>query len=261
MTDINKENAAPESPFMDDHGDAVAEGGIHLGSAQMNTTPDSVVLETVLPRPEKAIVFFIGGAADEETYYFYGPTHLIQYAKIYLDGKGKTLKGKGLYESFDRSYSEIFYASDIKKEIIANIPAKTTPVYIIGHSLGAWNGAHLSRTLADAGYNIAMLVTLDPVGEGLLVTMGSAIFFNPQPNPKAKLWINVHATPKYPDPSDGIANFGGRWVIKSGPDINVDIDANHGNTIALFLAKVSDGYTVADIVGMSMDAWTSTGDS
>lgn len=48
-----------------------------------------------------------------------------------------------------------------------------TPIYIVDHSLGAWNGMHLAQRTRDWDYRVEMLVTLDAVDEGLLVRLGS----------------------------------------------------------------------------------------
>ncbi|MCC6076693.1 hypothetical protein ACFPTX_03070 [Pseudomonas sp. GCM10022188] len=52
---------------------------------------------------------------------------------------------------------------------------KTTSIYMVGHSLGAWSGAHLSQRFSEWGNRVQMLVTLGPVGSGLLVRLGSRI--------------------------------------------------------------------------------------
>jgi pimeloyl-ACP methyl ester carboxylesterase len=242
--------------MVDIHASSAADGDIHIGSGQTNTTPGSVVRIMVPSLTEKVTVIFIGGAGDERPYYFAGPYHNIAEAKKYLDAREVALHKQRRYESLDLGYYEVHSRSDIQANVMDVIPSKTAPVYIIGHSLGGWNGAHLSRALADAGYNVVVLVTLDPVGGGSLVKLGSAIFFHPEPEPRAKVWINVHATPRHPDPSDSVANFGERWVIKSGPNVNVDADVNHENAKALFTTMLANGMTVADIVDSSIRSWT-----
>lgn len=67
----------------------------------------------------------------------------------------------------------------------------------------------------EKGYKVKALVTLDPVGEGMMVWLGSDIYLS-KPTPKAEFWINVRADAKKPDSSDGVADFGERW-IPQGP--------------------------------------------
>ncbi|GLQ91559.1 hypothetical protein GCM10007901_05090 [Dyella acidisoli] len=201
---------------------------------------------------QKVIAFFIGGAGDKESYYGAGPYHNIEVPKTILDNWEGGLKSKDLYISYDLGYYQIHNDSDIKKFVIDVIPTKSNPVYIVGHSLGGWNGAHLSRKLVDAGYNVQMLVTLDPVGKGFLVELFSAIPFHPETTPKAKFWINVHATPATSDSSDDVADFGVRWVIPSGPDINVDSNTHHADAGGLFNTTAGDGKSVAGMMYMSI---------
>jgi hypothetical protein len=236
---------------------ALASGDIHIGSATTNTTKGSVVQLTVPSLTEAATVFFIGGAGDKTSYYFSGPNYNIRHALRYFDPRVNDLFERKLYVSSWLGYYEVHSKSDIKKNVMDLIPSKMAPIYIVGHSLGAWNGAHVSRVLKDAGYNVVMLVTLDPVGGGAMVTLGSAIFRSPEPNPNAKVWINVRGAPKHPDPSDSVANFGDRWIIKSGPNVNVDVDVNHADAEAMFKTKLANGMTVPDILENSIRSWTS----
>ncbi len=235
---------------------AVASGDIHIGSGTTNTTPGSVVQVTVPSLTEAATVFFIGGAGDKTSYYFSGPNHNVVDAEKILDKRIKDLLEKRLYNPVYLGYYEVHSKSDIKKYVTDVIPSKTAPVYIVGHSLGGWNGAHLSRLLTDAGYNVVMLVTLDPVGGGTLVALGSAIWFHPEPKPNAKVWINIHGAPKRPDQTDAVANFGDRWVIKSGPNVNLDVDVNHADAGAMFATRLANGMTVPDIMESSIRSWT-----
>jgi pimeloyl-ACP methyl ester carboxylesterase len=235
---------------------AVASGDIHIGSGTTDTAKGSVVKVKIPSLTERATVLFIGGAGDKKSYYFNGPFHNIVPAREHLDGREEDLKERKLYRSEYLGYYEIHSDSDIKKNVLPLIPSKTAPVYIVGHSLGGWNGAHLSRALVDAGYNVVVLVTLDPVGGGKLVEIGSSISFSPQEEPKAKVWINVRATPVQTDITDHIATFGERWVIKSGPNVNVDAKVHHGDSRDLFTTKLANGMTVADILHSSIRSWT-----
>ncbi len=197
-------------------------------------------------------IFYIGGAGDKKKYIggpakLMGPFRNVLDAKTHVDKRVSDLRDLRLVEDFWRGYYEIYGDDDIKKYILPFIRSKTTPVFIIGHSLGGWNGAHLSRTLANAGYKVEMLVTIDPVGEGALVKTGSDIYPK-KPEVSAKTWINIRANPKKPNGSDWIAEFGERWIIKNGPTINCDLDVNHADAGIMFNRKISGDKTAADLV-------------
>lgn len=188
---------------------------------------------------DKAIAFFLGGAADKESYYFQGPFKNIQEAQTEFENLlYKNSNATKYYSSYYLDYSDAF--DNINNEITSNIFDKTIPIFIIGHSLGGWNGAHLSQILTDKGYKIKTLVTLDPVGEGFLVYTGSNIYMT-KPKPKADFWINLKAVPSKPDQSDSVAEFGERWNVKIGPNINNEADLNHYNAKKMFTIKLTSG--------------------
>ncbi len=197
------------------------------------------------------VMFYIGGAGDKKKY-FPGPSALMGPFKNVLDAKThvekrivaeRTLK---LVTDYWLGYYEIYGADDIKTNVLAHIPNKTTPIFIIGHSLGGWNGAHLSRTLGNAGYNVEMLVTIDPVGEGAMVQ--NSDIYTKKPEVSAKYWLNIRAAPKNENGSDFIAEFGERWTVKEGPNLNVSLDVNHADAGIMFNRKVSGEKTAADLV-------------
>lgn len=123
----------------------------------------------------------------------------------------------------------------------------TTPVYIIGHSLGGWNGAHLSKVLADKGYRIPVLVTLDPVGEGQIV-WGISNIYQKEPAPKAEYWVNVRADAKDWNFSDLVADFGEQWDMKRGPNMNGRVDVNHADAWAIYIADLGAGMSARDVL-------------
>ena len=200
---------------------------------------------------KKAIVFFIGGAGDKESYYFSGPFGNVLDAKEKFDLRADDLGTKGLYISHYLGYSEVKGSGDIKKYALDFIPSKAAAIYIVGHSLGGWNGAHLSKILSEKGYNVAMLVTLDPVGEGAFVWLGSNIYYG-KPEPKAKFWINIRATPTKPDQSDSVADFGEQWIVAAGPNENYTINTNHALANTMFVSPLINGKSAADLVYASI---------
>jgi hypothetical protein len=211
----------------------------HTLTPTNDQSPKEVAIEN-----GRAVAFFIGGAGDKESYYFSGPYRNITYARDPFDQRMISSGKKELYKSYYLGYDEA-KGSEVKTLIIANIPNKATPVYIVGHSLGGWNGAHLSNVLSEQGYTVEMLITLDPVGEGALVWLGSDIYYG-KPTPSSTTWINVRAKPMKPNASDAVANFGEQWEVKSGPQINSQMDVSHENAKAMFFNPVKDRVSAAD---------------
>jgi pimeloyl-ACP methyl ester carboxylesterase len=195
----------------------------------------------------KAIVLFIGGAGDKESYYFSGPYRNIQRAWLDFNKRAESLQDEGKYKSEWLGYNEVRGKSDIQRHVLSLIPYKSCPIYIIGHSLGGWNGAHLTRIMSEWGYRVPMLITLDPVGEGALVWVGSDIY-RERPEPIAEDWINVRAMPTQRDPSDGVADFGEKWLISCGPSLNANVDTNHADAKGLFVAPISGAKSASDLL-------------
>ncbi|RMQ41649.1 hypothetical protein ALQ04_00538 [Pseudomonas cichorii] len=212
------------------------------------TPINDAVVTTVPVAEKKAVVFFIGGAADQESYYFQRANRNVDDARILLQKKidsSETLKPK--YEGISKSYNTAKGSGDIQTHFIDKIPSKSCPVYIVGHSLGGWNGAHLSKILSEAGYTIKFLVTLDPVGQGFLVWLGSDIYLS-EPSPVAEIWINILANSSEPDSSDSVADFGERWIINSGPTINKTADIQHYAAGRMFKEPVLCEKSACDLI-------------
>lgn len=118
----------------------------------------------------RAVVFFIGGAGDKEAYYLVaGPFKNIVDAQRSLDLRPEDLLDYFEYVPVYLGYNEVRGKEKISQNVLKEIPSKQTRIYIVGHSLGGWNGAHLSAILSSLGYVVEMLITLDPVGEGVMV--------------------------------------------------------------------------------------------
>lgn len=196
---------------------------------------------------EKADIIFIGGAGDQEPYYGIGPTGIISYAEAELDIESTKVGISYLINSSRIGYNQAHGEENIRK--LENKLSKSNLIYIIGHSLGAWNAAHLATILTNKGYAVKMLVTLDPVGTGIIVGGISGIYWKPETMPKAEKWINIRAeSDKFFDMSDIIANLGGQWDIESGPMINETVNTTHANTIAIFKTPLSTGFSALDYV-------------
>ncbi len=182
---------------------------------------------------QPVIVFYIGGAGDKDEFYGTGPYGNVLEIKDKCDESFKALYNHKLYFSEYLGYNEACGEDDVKANVIDKIPNLHTPVYIIGHSLGGWNSAHLSAILSDKGYTVGMLITLDPVGSGL-VQLVSNIYLS-TPVPKAKFWINIRAEAKDTDVSDVIANAGGQWTVKKGANLNYIAPIHHANAYKMFV--------------------------
>jgi len=200
-----------------------------------------------------AVVFFIGGAADRESYYFQGPNDNVDEAKKILDADFEMQKQAGAYASYHVGYSDVRGGRDIRKYVLSKIVSKAMPVYLVGHSLGGWNGAHLSQILSDKGYKVKALITLDPVGEGSIVWVGSDIYMN-KPTPQAEFWINVRANAESPDASDRVAEFGERW-IPQGANISVVANIHHANAGRMFTVMMPQGFSPYDYLRLSIQEY------
>ncbi|WP_165668243.1 alpha/beta hydrolase [Metapseudomonas otitidis] len=136
-------NAAPKEP---------------QSATERTLTPASdQTVKQVPVEVKKAVVFFIGGAADKESYYFQGPNNNVADAQILLDAHFQLERQSGTYESHHLGYSDVRGSWDIDSDVKSKIASKAMPVYLIGHSLGGWNGAHLAEILTDDGYNVEVL--------------------------------------------------------------------------------------------------------
>ena len=162
---------------------------------------------------KKVIAFFIGGAGDKKSYAGSGPTNLI-LDEVMTPFKliAPTFDYKAVY----LGYNEVYGNAAISKNVISEIPnIEGTDIYIIGHSLGGWNAAHLITILQKLKYKVETLITLDPVGTKVGVTVISDIYYD-YPNPQCRIWLNTFTDPKTYDTDDLIADVGGQWSPKDG---------------------------------------------
>ena len=188
-----------------------------------------------------AHVFFIGGAADQESYYLIGPLrHINQARQKFLRSLYKEFGATNNIFVHTYGYNRIYKDEDIEANVISKLQQNDL-IYIIGHSLGGWNSAHLSRKLVDRGFRVKILITLDPVGEGTLVWLGSNIYRQPECEPKAEFWINIRAEIKRLTISDIVARAGQQWTIEQGPDLNEVIYTAHCNALHLYRQPLSTG--------------------
>lgn len=210
--------------------------------------------EKVSVNNKKAIIFFIGGAGDKESFYGAGPYGNI--AEVHVEfAKRVNLELTSLKQRiiFDRNisylgYNEVYGSVGIQKNIINVIKNKGVNfIYIVGHSLGAWNGAHLTTELKKAGYSVEMLITLDPVGEGVIVSNFSDIAYS-KPVVSAKTWINIRCDPDTKNKGDYIADFGEQWKPVKGFTYNVITKFNHANALGIMRTVVIKRQTAMDLL-------------
>ncbi|MBK5378588.1 alpha/beta hydrolase [Pseudomonas sp. TH43] len=197
---------------------------------------------------KKVVVFFIGGAGDKEQYYVSQPPHgNVTTAQVQLPKKLSDVQ-MAKVDSVYLSYKDVRGKKDIDKYVVRHLAGdKSIHISIVGHSLGGWNGAHLSTILKEQGYTVKSLVTLDPVGGGLGVWLISDIYAT-TPKPCTEFWINILAAPAKPNQSDDIADDGERWKMSAGPDVNVSVNANHESAGAMFRAKVLGEKSACDLI-------------
>lgn len=227
--------------------------------AYIGRIPNAEVFVEMEPvRTQKyVVIFFIGGAGDKKSYYGFGPTRIVEGVSNYFDGiithendlKNLNFK-ESFYKSFYLGYNEVKGNEDIENYVLSKIPDKeNTAVYIIGHSLGGWNGAHLSQILTDNGYYVDLLITLDPVGTTLGVALISDIYWEP-PKPKSKYWINISTDPKNYEIDDKIADAGGQWQLskKDNAQINHISKHSHREALAIFKEDISSNTSASDML-------------
>lgn len=192
----------------------------------------------------KTMVLFIGGAGDKRPYLGSGPNYNIRYAKNPFD---KLIGASKSYASLYLGFYEAYPEADIESVIEPQI-SKNELIYIVGHSLGGWNAAHLSQILTDKGYMVEMLITLDPVGSDLIVNSTSEIYFR-TPSPKSKFWINIFVDPKDYSFPDFIADMGVQWIPKNPvPDISHITQESHHNADFIFTDKTANGKSASDLL-------------
>ncbi len=184
---------------------------------------------------KKVVVLFIGGAGDKEKYLGREATKIVQRDVQWKFSNSIKIRELGeLYKTLYLGYNEIKSIDDIENNVIRIIPNKrNTAIYVVGHSFGGWNGAHLSRILTDKGYNVDMLITLDPVGTRRGVKLISGLYWE-TPYHKANYWININSVPDDHQRDDFIAILGGQWKPIKGMQINYTSNYHHRQAGLMF---------------------------
>lgn len=125
-------------------------------------------------------------------------------------------------------------------------------IYIIGHSLGGWNSVHLSSVLASRGFQVKLLVTLDPVSGSLGLNKLADIYTTQPKDVGAKEWINVFSDAESYGVDDFIADVGSQWGLKDmrnfrTPDIYITSRHSHGQAFQMLTERYK-GKTIWDII-------------
>lgn len=183
---------------------------------------------------KKTVAFFIGGAGDKEKYGGVGPTNIVE-REVYKPFS--SISPLNDYIGFYLGYNYVYDDGKngrIKSNVLSNIRSKeNTEIYIIGHSLGGWNGAHLFDILQKKGYKVKVLITLDPVGTKVAVSLASDIYWD-SPKPKCDFWFNVSTDPDELRQDDYVADIGGQWNPGDAPLVNVSTKFHHGEAGNMF---------------------------
>jgi len=193
------------------------------------------------------VIFFIGGAGDQESYYGTGPNNNIDYVRKITIDDATQLNILKRCPSWPLSYNAFISDEDLEKNVLSRIPNCSTAIYIVGHSLGGgWNGAHLSSVLTDKGFKVKKLMTLDPVGEGKIV-YGISNIYRREPKPKADYCLNIRAAAVDWNVSDLVADFGEQWEVTQGPNVMGRVDVNHADADRMFLQILPGGKSARQI--------------
>ncbi|WP_155419395.1 hypothetical protein [Chromobacterium subtsugae] len=231
-------------------------------------------------KPPKIVIFFVGGAGDKRQFLGSGPNHNIVDVQKYFESNFKKEISEVLISSVYVGYYELHDEDNLKSIANQFILDKKAKVYIVGHSLGGWNGAHFSEKLSKLSYDVEMLITLDPVGEDFSLKMFADIYAS-VPEPKAYIWINLRydqsyfsivkkylPRKKYDDmkvdlSANFVADLGRQWWIgprfdgvkipDRRPDLNKFIDVNHVETLPAMLYPLDNNITAWSILKGSVE--------
>lgn len=194
---------------------------------------------------KKTVAFFIGGAGDKKPYAGNGPTFIVRDD---VQIPFRTLAPINDYLGIYLGYHEVYGDDRISKNVLSQIINKDgTEVYIIGHSLGGWNGSHLFTKLQNKGYDTKVLITLDPVGTKVGVTIVSDIYWD-YPNPKSDYWFNTFTSPSNYAIDDFIADTGGQWFPSGNLLVNIINPYHHGEAGSMFKQIVFMKQSMSDML-------------
>lgn len=212
----------------------------------LKSATEKVCQQTLVKK--KVIVFFIGGAGDKKSFLGFGPTNIMESVQSLFKSKIKKIENIDC-ETVYLGYDEIYPENDIKRYVLPYCKTTSIPIYIIGHSFGGWNAAHLSKRLASMGYKINMLITLDPVSGSSGVDYFADLYFESPIPVKAAFWINISAYPKRFAIDDAIAHIGVQWKPwVHAPNIYHKTEESHGSAWNMFIENIYNGKSAFDLL-------------
>lgn len=182
---------------------------------------------------KKSINLFIGGAGDKEPFFGSSITNIVedQIRKKYHNSVPERIR-QDYYDAY-LSYKDAF-KTKINTVIVPILKSKDIcSINIVGHSLGGWNGAHLSSILSQKGYKVKLLATIDPVGTKVGVTVLSDIYWN-TPIPVKEYWINIKSDSSKFTKDNLIADLGGQWEPKRDVERNTEVLFTHAEAGKMF---------------------------
>lgn len=113
---------------------------------------------------------------------------------------------------------------------------RSQPLDIVGYSLGGPRAAVLANKLHEMGISVRNVVTVDPVGGGVLVKDSGSVH------------TNITANPDRMNFSDVVAGVGGKSFIITPPDRSTTVGTSHGNFDVLMGTKGADGLSADDLI-------------
>lgn len=208
---------------------------------------------------KKTMTLFVGGAGDLKPFIGTdqnrtGPTNIMVKVQKAFAEMSDPLDSSSMLLGYDDVYALL---EDKRKRY--NIFDQYGQINTIGHSLGGWNGAHLTQKLNTDGYHIGLLTTLDPVGRGLIVRSASQMPMIPT-SVRSEYWINIYANPELWewDDDDWIAFGGEKWRPKSNgplPQIDKEFDGHHREALKMFNYDVGEGLTASRFLQHFVDMY------
>ena len=176
---------------------------------------------------------------------------LFKYADAANSG---TLATREFYKTSD----DFYFGNDDADDLFATIKriAKQQPgikIRLIGHSLGGWCAAKLSKRLHQAGIGTSLLITIDPVGVAYFMRIADSE--SEPPRPVADVWVNIVAehAKKY-GVDDIIADAGTRWRpsrdwgLKIKPTFDYNTPFSHADVWKMMVFQGAKGKSAWEIL-------------
>lgn len=176
------------------------------------------------------VVILVGGAGDSTL--SHGP----------VSGPFRNAQFSGI------GNSQHYFTHDESDKIRGAIDsmAPGTEVVLVGHSWGGQTVAEVAAGLAEAGRQVDLLVTVDPVG-----SRRSDAGFLAAARRGAREWININAVGSSSfEPSNLIAGLGGAYNdrLRNYADNFIAAPEKHANFLNMLMTPDAAGYTALDAI-------------